>query len=53
MQTKQNEWAGVIRQKGIDALIAQVAQSAKQAYHFKISSLVMPQKNITMGHSAK
>ncbi|MEG9490890.1 phospholipid-binding protein MlaC [Mannheimia indoligenes] len=28
--TKQNEWAGVIRQKGIDALTAQVAQSAKQ-----------------------
>lgn len=28
--TKQNEWSSVIRQKGIDALTAQVAQSAKQ-----------------------
>jgi len=28
--TKQNEWSGVLRQKGIDALTAQVAQSAKQ-----------------------
>ena len=28
--TKQNEWAGILRQKGIDALTAQVAQSAKQ-----------------------
>ncbi|WP_246770555.1 phospholipid-binding protein MlaC, partial [Mannheimia haemolytica] len=33
--TKQNEWAGVIRQKGIDALIAQVAQSAKQPITLK------------------
>lgn len=28
--TKQNEWSGVLRQKGIDALTAQVAQSAQQ-----------------------
>lgn len=28
--TKQNEWSGILRQKGIDALTAQVAQSAKQ-----------------------
>ncbi|EFL80776.1 phospholipid-binding protein MlaC [Actinobacillus pleuropneumoniae] len=28
--TKQNEWSGVLRQKGIDALTAQVAKSAKQ-----------------------
>lgn len=28
--TKQNEWSGVLRQKGIDALTAQVAQAAKQ-----------------------
>lgn len=28
--TKQNEWSGVLRQQGIDALTAQVAQSAKQ-----------------------
>lgn len=28
--TKQNEWAGVLRQKGIDVLTARVAQSAKQ-----------------------
>ncbi|MBF0784092.1 phospholipid-binding protein MlaC [Muribacter muris] len=28
--TKQNEWSGVLRQKGIDALTAQVEQSAKQ-----------------------
>lgn len=33
--TKQNEWAGVIRQKGINALIAQVAQSAKQPITLK------------------
>ncbi|AHG72691.1 phospholipid-binding protein MlaC [Mannheimia bovis] len=33
--TKQNEWAGVIRQKGIDALTAQVAQSAKQPITLK------------------
>jgi phospholipid transport system substrate-binding protein len=29
--TKQNEWSGVLRQQGIDALTAQVEQSAKQA----------------------
>lgn len=28
--TKQNEWSSILRQKGIDALTAQVAQSAKQ-----------------------
>lgn len=28
--TKQNEWASILRQKGIDALTAQVTQSAKQ-----------------------
>ncbi|MCK3654724.1 hypothetical protein A4G19_02785 [Pasteurellaceae bacterium Macca] len=28
--TKQNEWSGILRQKGIDALTAQVTQSAKQ-----------------------
>ncbi|WP_150539277.1 phospholipid-binding protein MlaC [Actinobacillus vicugnae] len=28
--TKQNEWSGVLRQKGIEALTAQVAQAAKQ-----------------------
>lgn len=28
--TKQNEWSGILRQKGIDALTAQVAQAAKQ-----------------------
>ena len=28
--TKQNEWAGILRQKGIDALTTQVAESAKQ-----------------------
>ena len=28
--TKQNEWSGIFRQQGIDALTAQVAQSAKQ-----------------------
>lgn len=28
--TKQNEWSGVLRQKGIDALTAQVEQAAKQ-----------------------
>lgn len=28
--TKQNEWSGVLRQKGIDALTAQVSQAAKQ-----------------------
>ena len=28
--TKQNEWSGILRQQGIDALTAQVAQSAKQ-----------------------
>lgn len=28
--TKQNEWSGVLRQQGIDALTAQVAQSAKK-----------------------
>lgn len=33
--TKQNEWASVIRQKGIDALTAQVAQSAKQPITLK------------------
>lgn len=33
--TKQNEWAGVIRQKGIDALTAQVSQSAKQPITLK------------------
>ncbi|HGO5854037.1 TPA: phospholipid-binding protein MlaC [Mannheimia haemolytica] len=33
--TKQNEWAGVIRQKGIDALTAQVAQAAKQPITLK------------------
>ncbi|MFA9499363.1 phospholipid-binding protein MlaC [Mannheimia sp. E30BD] len=33
--TKQNEWAGVIRQKGIDVLTAQVAQSAKQPITLK------------------
>ncbi|MDD0823940.1 phospholipid-binding protein MlaC [Mannheimia sp. AT1] len=33
--TKQNEWAGVIRQKGIDALTAQVDQSAKQPITLK------------------
>lgn len=27
--TKQNEWSGVLRQQGIDALTSQVAQSAK------------------------
>ena len=33
--TKQNEWSGVLRQQGIDALTAQVAQSAKQAITLK------------------
>lgn len=33
--TKQNEWAGVISQKGIDALTAQVSQSAKQPITLK------------------
>lgn len=28
--TKQNEWSGILRQKGIDALTTQVAESAKQ-----------------------
>lgn len=28
--TKQNEWSGILRQQGIDALTAQVNQSAKQ-----------------------
>ena len=28
--TKQNEWSGILRQQGIDALTAQVAQSAKK-----------------------
>lgn len=28
--TKQNEWSGILRQQGIDALTAQVATSAKQ-----------------------
>ncbi|QIM63507.1 hypothetical protein A1D29_09540 [Pasteurellaceae bacterium Orientalotternb1] len=28
--TKQNEWSGILRQKGIDALTAQVTESAKQ-----------------------
>lgn len=28
--TKQNEWSGILRQQGIDALTARVAQSAKQ-----------------------
>lgn len=28
--TKQNEWSGILRQQGIDALTSQVAQSAKQ-----------------------
>lgn len=28
--TKQNEWSGILRQKGIDALTSQVARSAKQ-----------------------
>ena len=28
--TKQNEWSGILRQQGIDALTAQIAQSAKQ-----------------------
>lgn len=28
--TKQNEWSGILRQQGIDALTAKVAQSAKQ-----------------------
>ncbi|WP_373766169.1 phospholipid-binding protein MlaC [Glaesserella sp.] len=28
--TKQNEWSGILRQQGIDALTAQVSQSAKQ-----------------------
>lgn len=33
--TKQNEWSGIIRQKGIDALTAQVAESAKQPITLK------------------
>ncbi|MDH2998791.1 hypothetical protein A1D22_02840 [Pasteurellaceae bacterium LFhippo2] len=33
--TKQNEWSGVLRQQGIDALTAQVAQSAKQPITLK------------------
>ncbi|QIW16555.1 hypothetical protein A4G20_09505 [Pasteurellaceae bacterium RH1A] len=33
--TKQNEWSGTLRQKGIDALTAQVAQSAKQPITLK------------------
>ncbi|OOH88923.1 hypothetical protein BMT54_07940 [Pasteurellaceae bacterium 15-036681] len=33
--TKQNEWSGVLRQKGIDTLTAQVAQSAKQPITLK------------------
>ncbi|MGX3021362.1 phospholipid-binding protein MlaC [Ursidibacter sp. B-7004-1] len=33
--TKQNEWSGILRQKGIDALTAQVAQSAKQPITLK------------------
>lgn len=28
--TKQNEWSGILRQEGIDALTTQVAESAKQ-----------------------
>ncbi|QGM80221.1 phospholipid-binding protein MlaC [Otariodibacter oris] len=28
--TKQNEWSGILRQKGIDTLIAQIEQSARQ-----------------------
>ncbi|WP_301098365.1 phospholipid-binding protein MlaC [Otariodibacter sp.] len=28
--TKQNEWSGILRQKGIDALTAQIEQSARQ-----------------------
>lgn len=30
ISTKQNEWAGVLRQKGIDTLTAQILQSTKQ-----------------------
>lgn len=33
--TKQNEWSGILRQQGIDALTAQVAQSAKQPVTLK------------------
>lgn len=33
--TKQNEWARCDSSKGIDALIAQVAQSAKQPITLK------------------
>lgn len=33
--TKQNEWSGIIRQQGIEALTKQVAQSAKQPITLK------------------
>lgn len=33
--TKQNEWSGILRQQGIDALTAKVAQSAKQPITLK------------------
>lgn len=33
--TKQNEWSGILRQQGIDALTQQVAQSAKQPVTLK------------------
>lgn len=33
--TKQNEWSGILRQQGIDALTAHVAQSAKQPITLK------------------
>lgn len=33
--TKQNEWSGILRQQGIEALTKQVAQSAKQPITFK------------------
>lgn len=33
--TKQNEWSGVLRQKGIEALTAQVANAAKQPITLK------------------
>lgn len=33
--TKQNEWSGILRQQGIEALTKQVAQSAKQPITLK------------------
>lgn len=33
--TKQNEWSGILRQQGIEALTRQVSQSAKQPITFK------------------